>query len=80
MGVQTVAICVPGVGDRGVCPEGMSQSSASAYVLVPDVSAAAEEFDAGKAGQFFALSFSLTVALYFVAYGCGLIFRIVKSA
>lgn len=80
MNVQSVVICTPGVGERGACPEGMMQSTASAYVLMPDMPMGTSDFDAGTAGQFFAFSLSLTVALYFVAYGCGLIFRIIKNA
>lgn len=80
MNVQAVVICTAGLGDRGICPEGMTQSSTSAYMLVPDAPMGVSEFDPGTAGQYFAFSLSITVAIYFVAFGCGLIFRIIKNA
>lgn len=81
---QTVLVCVPGEGVRGICPEGFSQSVTQAYLVAPTeaafLDAMAQPFDPATAGSYFGFAFASTVFLYLVSLGCGSLIQMVRDA
>lgn len=81
---QTVLVCVPGEGVRGMCPEGFSQSVTQAYLVAPTeagfLDAMAQPFDPATAGAYFGFAFASTVFVYLLSMGCGALIQMVKDA
>ena len=83
--VQTVVVCVPGSsGVQGACPAGQVESVPQAYLVAPSEAGRfdlmAEPFDPATAGQYFGFAFASTCFVYLLAWGAGMVIKMVKSA
>lgn len=85
-GTQTTfLVCQDGASSvSDVCPSGQQPVPVEAILITP---AEAEQlyqltqpFDAALAAQYFAFAFATTVAMYLLAFGAGLVIKMVKQA